>query len=541
MNVLRLILILIICPFWQLYAQDTVFIQKHWFETPVRNVFKAEDKIYVKTGSSLYVLQNKKWKKLDLSFDRSFVFYLNGFYESEFIPNEYRKDAEATHIAHLIPQKSLVNCTMAEGNNRLFVTVGGSLFEYEIKPHFAIQYPNASIRHVYRDENIKVVSSYSGIFVNDTLRPAFPAYSNGHFVRIRGDYYICTDELFKVVSNDSVSLIKSGENIYAGHSRKLLEWNGQVFSLNTNSINILQEGYNLYPIHKGYDYSDLEVFDSLLYFSTYEGILFSFNGTEVKKLAEIGVRIRELFAGDSWLYLAADNGVFRIQSHRQSKLTKIFHKPFCVDIEQDRFKNLWVATENGLFVIPKSIEKPVPLITDVEFNRYGMTIYNDSLYAGSINGLYVSDLYTIERSFLPVYYEKVADQRSLMWTDLAIKFLFIGIPLLAIAGWLIRGLYFRRKIEVQQKPGSYSLEQIKKDVIRYKIVSVEALAEHYKTNTVQLNRQFKRLGTTPGKFLKKVKISWAKTLVKQGMELEDIAKTIGYSTRLLNDELGKES
>ena len=105
----------------------------------------------------------------------------------------------------------------------------------------------------------------------------------------------------------------------------------------------------------------------------------------------------------------------------------------------------------------------------------------------------------------------------------------------------MRHVFFKRKITVQQKPESYSLEQIKKDVILYKIVSVEALAEHYKTNAVQLNRQFKHFGTTPGKFLKKVKISWARTLLKQGMELGDIAKTIGYSTRLLIDELGKES
>lgn len=105
----------------------------------------------------------------------------------------------------------------------------------------------------------------------------------------------------------------------------------------------------------------------------------------------------------------------------------------------------------------------------------------------------------------------------------------------------MRRVYFKRKIAVQQKSESYSLEQIEKDVILYKIVTVEALAEHYKTNAVQLNRKFKHFGTTPGKFLKKVKISWAKTLLKQGMELGEIAKTIGYSTRLLKVEIGKDA
>ncbi len=387
MSFSRLHLFLLIFIPWRLSAQDTVFVQKHWFESPVRNVLKANEKIYAKTGDGLYALEKKGWKKVNLEFGKSFVFFNNGFYESEFVPEEYRK--ETMNLAYLIPQKSLVNCTIVEQNNHLFVSVGGSLFEYEIRPHFSILYPNTSVRHVYMDENMKVISTYSGIFVNDTLRQGFPPYSNGHFVQIKGQYYICTDELYRVISTDSVKLIISGQNVFAGHSRKLIEWQDKVFSLNTNSINELQVQYNLYPIHKGFDYSDLEVFDSLLYFSTYEGILFSYNGSNVRKIAEVGVRIRELFVGDNWLYLATDNGVLRIQSHPESKLTKIFGKPFCVDIEQDRFKNLWVATENGLFIIPKSTEDPVPIVTDVEFNRYAMTLYNDKIYAGSINGLYM--------------------------------------------------------------------------------------------------------------------------------------------------------
>jgi AraC-like DNA-binding protein len=502
-------------------------------------VFKANEKIYVKTGDGLYVFEKRAWEKLNLTFGKSFVFFNNVFFESEFIPEEFRVDD--VKFAYLIPQKSLVNCTIVEHNNHLFVSVGGSLFEYEIRPHFTILYPNTSIRNVYMDENIKVISTYSGIFVNDTLRQGFPPYSNGHFVQVKGQYYICTDDLYQIISRDSVSLIKTGQNVFAGHSRKLIEWQDKVFSLNTNSINELQAQYNLYPIHKGFDYSDLEIFDSLLYFSTYEGILFSFNGLEVRKIAEVGTRIRELFVGDNWLYLATDNGVFKIESHPDSKLTKVFGEPFCVDIEQDRFKNLWIATENGLFIIPKSTGKPVPIVTDVEFNRYAMTHYNDNIYAGSINGLYLFDIYTIERSFLPVYYQKVADEASLYWKGFAIKFLLIALPIFILVGWFVRRLFFKRKIAVQQKPESYSLEQMKRDIILYKIVSVEALAEHYKTNAVQLNRQFKHFGTTPGKFLKKVKISWAKTLLKQGMELENIAKTTGYSTRLLNNELGKES
>jgi transcriptional regulator GlxA family with amidase domain len=44
----------------------------------------------------------------------------------------------------------------------------------------------------------------------------------------------------------------------------------------------------------------------------------------------------------------------------------------------------------------------------------------------------------------------------------------------------------------------------------FNIRTVEALAERYKTNAEQLNRIFKNFDTTPGKFMKTVKLDFAK-------------------------------
>lgn len=522
-------------------AQDTVFVQKHWFEGPVKNVFLADEIIHVKAGNNLYVLEKDDWKKLNLKFDRNFVFFSDGFYQTEFLPNE--KEINAQPLSHLIPQKSLVYCTIARTNNQLFVSVGGALFEYEIRPYFSIQYPSMSIRHVYMDDQIKAISTYSGIFLNDTLRKGFPPYSNGHFVKVNDRYFLCTDELYEVVSNDSVNWIKSGQNIFAGFSRKLLEWKGKVYSLNNNSINELQENYNLFPIHKGFDYSDLEVFDSLLVFSTYEGKLFSYDGTKVTELASTNSRIREIFIGDSWIYLAADNGAFKIQPSNLESFTRILDKSNCVDIEQDRFKNLWIATENGLFILPQSHEKPVPVVQDVEFNRYAMSHYEDKIYAGSISGLYVFDTFKIEKGFLPIFYQMVSDKNSIFWEKVLLITLLVGIPCILFGFWLYRKIQKRNQIEINAKPESnkLGLEQIKVDIIAHKLISVEALAIHYQTNTVQLNRKFKQLGTTPGKFLKNVKISWAKTLLKNGLDIEEVSKTVGYSPKFLSSEINQEN
>jgi AraC-like DNA-binding protein len=214
-----------------------------------------------------------------------------------------------------------------------------------------------------------------------------------------------------------------------------------------------------------------------------------------------------------------------------------------VDIEQDRFKNLWVATENGLFILPQSHDIPVPVVQDVEFNRYAMSHYEDKIYAGSISGLYVFDTFKIEKGFLPVFYQMVSDKNSIFWKNLLLIALLIGLPGILLGFWLYKQIQKRNQIEINAKPESnkLGLEQIKVDIIAHKLISVEALALHYQTNTVQLNRKFKQLGTTPGKFLKKVKISWAKTLLKNGLDIEEVSKTVGYSPKFLDTELNQES
>ena len=63
------------------------------------------------------------------------------------------------------------------------------------------------------------------------------------------------------------------------------------------------------------------------------------------------------------------------------------------------------------------------------------------------------------------------------------------------------------------------------------------LAEFYQTNTVQLNRQFKTFDTTPGKFMKTVKINYARELLKNKVPMEEVVSKLGYSASFIRKEL----
>lgn len=96
----------------------------------------------------------------------------------------------------------------------------------------------------------------------------------------------------------------------------------------------------------------------------------------------------------------------------------------------------------------------------------------------------------------------------------------------------------RREISIRPKEEALlNLERIAHDISEYNIMTVEALAEFYKTNTVQLNRQFKTFDTTPGKFMKQVKLEQARNLLANGSTMEEVVGKVGYSATYLKKHI----
>jgi AraC-like DNA-binding protein len=91
----------------------------------------------------------------------------------------------------------------------------------------------------------------------------------------------------------------------------------------------------------------------------------------------------------------------------------------------------------------------------------------------------------------------------------------------------------------QKEKSAITLEQIAIDIHSNNITTVEALADFYETNPVQLNRLFKTFDTTPGKFLKKVKLKLAKEMLQNGATMEEVVLQTGYSAHYIKEHLNK--
>lgn len=84
------------------------------------------------------------------------------------------------------------------------------------------------------------------------------------------------------------------------------------------------------------------------------------------------------------------------------------------------------------------------------------------------------------------------------------------------------------------------LADIERDILEQNIQTVDGLADHLHTNTVQLNRIFKSFNTTPGKFLKSVKMKLARQMLRDGKTMQDVVSVTGYSAQLIKTELKKK-
>ncbi len=517
-------------------CQDTVFFAKHHFSTPVRNVFNAGIDIYTKTGDGLYKLNDKGWELIETRFKKTYVFYDNDFFEADYLLNQFTFYAKS--MAHLIPQVSLTNGTMAKKGNRMFVSVGGSLFEYIINPYYRHSMESYSIRDIFIEDSLKIISTYSGIFINDSIRAKKPDFSNGALCKIGNRYFLCSDLLYEFKKPAHFTEINGVESVSLGLIRKLIQLNGEIFTQNTRTINLYDSLNGIKTLHDGFEFYDLEVYKGKLISCTATGEAFVYENGNANLLFDLNTRIRDIYPFRDILYFATDQGVYSIKNGDASTLTLLLALPFAVNFKVDRANNSWIATENGLFVLPDKYPNAIPFISNVEFNRGALTIHHDTLYAGSIEGLFIIDTYVALKSFIPQYINKKSISET---TSHRVKLsIIISLLLIGIAFSIYK--FKAGKVIIpnaQKEKSAITLEQIAIDIHSNNITTVEGLAEFYETNPVQLNRLFKTFDTTPGKFLKKVKLKLAKEMLQKGATMEDVVAQTGYSAHYIKENLNR--
>jgi AraC-like DNA-binding protein len=161
-------------------------------------------------------------------------------------------------------------------------------------------------------------------------------------------------------------------------------------------------------------------------------------------------------------------------------------------------------------------------------------LYDIIVYAGSFNGLYLVDASKTINDYLPSILPKIDGLHGPGRRYIA------GLAILAVLVVMIYMIRRRKaalRKAVSPPTSDLTLVQVREDIIQQRLLSVEDMAEWYETNPVQLNRIFKTFETTPGKYLRQVKLEHARSLFANSASMEELIAVTGYSADYLRKHL----
>lgn len=535
---LQIILSTFICN-----AQDTIFVKSHDLKN-IRNIDVLDSKLLIRfTNSYLFYSNNKYFKEENLpNKTKSFTWTDNSaensnIYHSDYFPKD--KLFKKTYLLkRLIPGEISENISIGRIKNTLFICWKGKLLEYKIYNHYKHILKDCSIRHIYRDQNINIVSSYCGIFNYDEnfIKSNIfksPTYSNGELNYINNNYYLCSDDLY-ILKNNNFNFFwkRDGTEKF----REMISFNGKTYALFEHSfseINLEQKQEKL--IKKIKNLSDIENQKSHLLLSSENGGLYVYKNNQIKKVFNCSTGIYDIEFFNNSIFLCCDDGIRILnKNYVENKFIALYKPINIINIDNA----LITSTYEGLYYIDLIKNKSYNLIPDVEFNKKALIRFDNYIYAGSVQGLYVVNIVELSTNFLESFESKtiLTETNNILYIIVICVLLFMVLFIIA---------YFKRKKTTQALINQKGIFDNMDDI--YEIIktnpnikSVEDLATYIGVSSPTLITKIKKqTGLNPLEYLKNCKKNIANELVNQGVSINEISIRVGYSVRYIKNHFLK--
>lgn len=524
-------------------AQDTIFVKSHDLKN-IRNIDVLDGRLLIRFPKSYTFYYNNIFEKEVSLPENTKVFTWtdnlndnNNIYHSNYFPKE--KLFKKTHLLKkLIPGEVTENISLGRIKNTLYICWKGKLLEYKIYNHYRRILNESSIRHIYRDQSTNIISTYSGIFNCDvdfshTTKFTIPSYSNGELNQINNNYYLCSDDLY-IKQNNNFILYWKRDGIEK--FRELLNYNGKSYALFEHSfseINLITKQESV--IKKINNLSDVEKHKSQLLLSSENGGLYVYKNKHIKKVFENNSSIYDINFFNNSIYLCCDDGIRILNENYEEKKFISIYKPINI-IPLDNA--LITSTYKGLFYIDLIKNKSYELIPDVEFNKKALTRFDNYIYAGSIQGLYILNIVELNTNFL----ESLESTTIKTENNRILISLIIFVILLILISVFV---YYKKKKATQESINQKEIFD-NMDAI-YGIIktnpnikSVEDLAIFIGVSSPTLITKIKKkTGLSPLVYLKNCKKNIAIELLEQGIGIDEISIRVGYSVRYIKSNFLK--
>ncbi|MES2798824.1 MAG: two-component regulator propeller domain-containing protein [Bacteroidota bacterium] len=317
---------------------------------------------------------------------------------------------ESTHLASLASSKfpSAIKSLYFNKENQCWINTNEGIFLYDntqkiIELSEKNGLPMQAIQEIFEDNhgNIWLASEGKGLI----------RFTGKTFVYYNKNAGLSSD-LYLSISQDRQknfwfgSYDKGLDILYANGQRKSIEiGNNTVWSSihDVDGLSWVGTGSGLFALSgekilKEYYYEDgtpgdkittlFKMNSSTFYIGGAEGVSIYRNG-KIKKLGNDGIEtVRSFCKYDNTVYCATDMGLFKIQNDQLIAVGNFYKSIY--GIESDNKGNLWIGTEEGLFLFDGEKTSNINYSKNPASNYINfLNRRDDNLYVGTNNGLYI--------------------------------------------------------------------------------------------------------------------------------------------------------
>ena len=499
------------------------------------NVLKAKDgNIYTGTSEGVYQFQGAEMSKLD---DRIGYLTLDKNGNPIIDPNGIKYHDQKTY-QRLLPFPTASRDEYHAGTDDFFyITSGGKMHIYEILP-FEIRYRNHSVRPISRN----FVGTYSGIYYRGhklTRANSFPTFSDGHIRELNGKAFICYSSLLiaNLRGKDSIPLCRlnmpkgftfdwATDVLYSKyHQQYFISAKTDLVVLN-NALSEAKSGYK--ATEKEAEVVLLGEDRGSVFFAS--GNAFMMHKPSLKRssiITRLPEPILDGHISNLNNYLLCNRGLYVVRADGNTELLTELNKAH--SLLHLGGTDYAIATDAGLFRYDVASNKLSELIRGVEFNRRGLYLEGDSLFAGSIDGLYVLDAKSLDQ--LADRTAKLSGSEQPMPKNLIV---LIGVLLMsaAILGFLLYRSRRRIKSIIKENKASEEPKATREDIeyfIRENLAqaSLKSIAEKFDTNNAVIYELLSP--EKPGALINRLRMEQVKQLRKANKSAKEISQITGFS------------
>lgn len=536
----------------QIFGQKTFELEKVESNCLYYNFIESNNTLYI--GTSIGAL--KISKNNQTSTEKDLIGYLgleNNEISSKGINFGHIIDPkEECKYNYLLPDeyKNLISRNIIY-NNKLYIINSNKLFVF-VKRNYFITHDSLSVRSITQ----KYIGSYSGIF-KDGLKLPFPGYTDGHIREFENETFICYEGLFRdssgIISNyfnprDKTVLFN---NLNLGSARDIIkiEKNRYVL-LTTTGIYLVNFSKNQVEIiYKSQNNTDkltivkneiINNKNNRLFFSVNDKIkYFIYESKETFTLIDTkGLQINQAIFPNTIdrIYVLLNNrfSEYILQAKTNKYIENVLFSNLKLThnfvIKED---NIIISSNEGIHLYNLKTNKQFINVIPIETNNLSLSIVNDTVKVGSINGII-----NITQENINDLIKEYIDRHEKENEGTDNKFFFF-ILLQGIVILFLSLLVFKQKQKnkvILDKSINETRIATKENIISYihsNIITVsnKGICNYFNITPMKLYEIFE--DEKPGEIIREIRISLVKKYRKEKRDEKFISENTGFSISYL--------